>query len=147
VASLGKAAQDVGWRCAANGTGPLAYSASAQAALTRYSRGTHVVLEGILAVGAGRLLYNRPVLAVLDECTSAVDSAMEALFYQTLVDLGGRATQPCARFTENIVARASHVVSHTRRTSRRENAQRPLPPRHTHARPSTRPMQSASCRR
>jgi hypothetical protein len=79
-----------------------------------------VVLQGILAVGAGRLLYNRPVLAVLDECTSAVDSAMEALFYQTLVDLGGRAKQPCARFTETIVAHASHVVSHTRRTSRRE---------------------------
>ena len=79
-----------------------------------------MVLQGILAVGAGRLLYNRPVLAVLDECTSAVDSAMEALFYQTLVDLGGRATQPCARFTEDIVARASH----TRRTSCRTRVAR-----------------------
>jgi ABC-type uncharacterized transport system fused permease/ATPase subunit len=39
-------------------------------------------------IGMARLLYNRPVLAVLDECTSAVDSPMEALFYSQLVELG-----------------------------------------------------------
>jgi ABC-type uncharacterized transport system fused permease/ATPase subunit len=39
-------------------------------------------------IGMARLLYHKPSFAVLDECTSAVDSALEAKFYSQIKALG-----------------------------------------------------------